>query len=55
MKKTLFLASFIAVIATLIAMKNKPVRILMAGDSTMADKEQIAYPETGWEIGRAHV
>ncbi|MBQ9591888.1 MAG: rhamnogalacturonan acetylesterase [Paludibacteraceae bacterium] len=48
MKKTLFLASFIAVIATLIAMKNKPVRILMAGDSTMADKEQIAYPETGW-------
>lgn len=24
------------------------VRIFMAGDSTMADKEQRAYPETGW-------
>ncbi len=25
-----------------------PVRIFMAGDSTMADKDSVAYPETGW-------
>jgi len=29
-------------------MKNKPVRIFLAGDSTMADKEKKAAPETGW-------
>ena len=41
------LISIISVIA-LTASKQKAVKIFMAGDSTMADKEEIAYPETGW-------
>lgn len=31
-----------------ISMKQKPVKIFLAGDSTMADKEKKAFPETGW-------
>ena len=40
------LISIISVIA-LTASKQKAVKIFMAGDSTMADKEEIAYPDTG--------
>lgn len=47
--KKLFLYSLL-LLATfgLTATKQKAVRIFMAGDSTMADKEKRAYPETGW-------
>ncbi|MBP5136902.1 MAG: rhamnogalacturonan acetylesterase [Paludibacteraceae bacterium] len=40
-------AALISVVA-FTASKQKPVKIFLAGDSTMADKEEIAYPETGW-------
>lgn len=48
MKKTLLFTLLTSFLIALVAMKNKPVRIFLAGDSTMADKEEIAYPETGW-------
>ncbi len=33
--------------------KPKPVTIFMIGDSTMANKEDKAYPETGWGMAFA--
>ncbi len=48
MKKFLFYTITIFAAITIIAAKKKPTKILLAGDSTMADKEEIAYPETGW-------
>lgn len=48
MKKLLSIALAACVVIGILAVKDKPARILMAGDSTMADKEEIAFPETGW-------
>ncbi|MDR1679203.1 MAG: rhamnogalacturonan acetylesterase [Prevotellaceae bacterium] len=48
MKKLIFSFVAVALLSTLVSMDKKPVRIFLAGDSTMADKEQRAYPETGW-------
>lgn len=46
-KLLIITAALISVVA-FTASKQKPVKIFLAGDSTMADKEEIAYPETGW-------
>ncbi|MBP5306790.1 MAG: rhamnogalacturonan acetylesterase [Paludibacteraceae bacterium] len=48
MKKTILYTLLILSVLGLTATKQKGVRIFMAGDSTMADKEKRAYPETGW-------
>ncbi len=48
MKKITFYALAIALLMSVFAMKEKPVKLFLAGDSTMADKEKKAYPETGW-------
>jgi len=47
-KKLSIFVSVIAVLALLIAAKPKPVKIFMAGDSTMADKPIADNPERGW-------
>lgn len=47
--KKLFIYSFaILMAAGFMAMKHKPVKIFLAGDSTMADKDKKSSPETGW-------
>ena len=38
----IFLTAFIPV------MQQKPIKIFLAGDSTMAIKDKRAFPETGW-------
>lgn len=49
MKKfSILLFTTIAVLALLVAAKPKPVKIFMAGDSTMADKPIPDNPERGW-------
>lgn len=46
--KIIILATAVVALVTFTASKQKSVKIFLAGDSTMADKEEIAYPETGW-------
>lgn len=48
MKKFILYSLTLLLATGFVAMKQKPVRIFLAGDSTMADKEKKAYPETGW-------
>jgi DNA sulfur modification protein DndE len=48
MRKLSIILSAIAVLALLMATKPKPVKIFMAGDSTMADKPISDNPERGW-------
>jgi Lysophospholipase L1 and related esterases len=48
MKKFSILFSIVAVLTLLIAAKPKPIKIFMAGDSTMADKPIEGNPERGW-------
>jgi len=48
MKKLSILLSIVAVLALLIAAKPKPIKIFIAGDSTMADKPIEGNPERGW-------
>ncbi len=48
MKKTLLYSLALLISIGFIAMNKKPVKIFLAGDSTMADKSKRAYPETGW-------
>jgi DNA sulfur modification protein DndE len=48
MKKFACILSAIAAIFVLTALKPKPVKIFMAGDSTMADKPIADNPERGW-------
>ncbi|MTK06069.1 MAG: rhamnogalacturonan acetylesterase [Hungatella sp.] len=48
MKKFSILLSIVAVLTLLIAAKPKPIKIFMAGDSTMADKPIEENPERGW-------
>jgi lysophospholipase L1-like esterase len=47
MKTTFILASFF-LLAAFMPPEKKPLRIWMIGDSTMANKEVKAFPETGW-------
>ncbi|MDR1699478.1 MAG: rhamnogalacturonan acetylesterase [Prevotellaceae bacterium] len=47
--KKLFLTTLMTVFFMALTAGNpETVRIFMAGDSTMADKDSIAFPETGW-------
>lgn len=48
MKTRLFYILLAVISITFVSMKHKPVRLFLAGDSTMADKEKVAFPETGW-------
>jgi DNA sulfur modification protein DndE len=48
MKKSVLLVAVIAVMMILISSKPKPVKVFMAGDSTMADKPIPDNPERGW-------
>lgn len=48
MKKITFIAASILLVFGLMSMKQKQVRIFLAGDSTMADKDKKSAPETGW-------
>lgn len=48
MKKLRYLFPAVALLTLLIAAKPKPVKIFMAGDSTMADKPVPDNPERGW-------
>ena len=48
MKKLVYCLSVIAVLILLTGAKPKPVKIFMAGDSTMADKPIDDNPERGW-------
>lgn len=48
MKKAVVYLFLICFVALFIAAKEKPVRILLAGDSTMADKPIPDNPERGW-------
>ena len=47
MKKIGWLFIFVAMTG-FIASEKKPIRIFLAGDSTMSIKEKKAWPETGW-------
>lgn len=48
MKKIFLYSLVILMVIGFVAMKEKPIKIFLAGDSTMADKDKKAYPETGW-------
>lgn len=48
MKKVILFVSAALLLIGLVSMKQKSVKIFLAGDSTMADKEKRAFPETGW-------
>jgi lysophospholipase L1-like esterase len=48
MKKILLYTLAILLAFGFIAMKKKPVKLFLAGDSTMADKPLNGCPETGW-------
>lgn len=46
--KNIFWAPLVCLVLLLWPSEKKPVRIFMAGDSTMSIKEKKAWPETGW-------
>lgn len=48
MKKILIYSLAIVMVSGFVAMKSKPVKIFLAGDSTMADKPLNGCPERGW-------
>lgn len=48
MKKLVTIALSAMLMIGLMSGKDKPVKVFIAGDSTAADKEEIAFPETGW-------
>jgi lysophospholipase L1-like esterase len=43
-----YILAIILIVATAHNLPEKKIRIFMAGDSTIAIKEQRAFPETGW-------
>ena len=53
MKHLVRLISFVALCAFSLP-QEKPLKIFLAGDSTMSVKETKAYPETGWGMPFAH-
>lgn len=48
MKKLLIYTIALLTVAGMVSMKRKPVKLFLAGDSTMADKPLNGCPETGW-------
>lgn len=48
MKRTILSIISAVLLLGLLAMKDKPVKIFLAGDSTMADKPLSSCPERGW-------
>lgn len=48
MKKTLLYTLALLLALGLVAAKKKPIKLFLAGDSTMADKPLNGYPEHGW-------
>jgi len=48
MKNCCALGLWIFLTAFIPAMQQKPIKIFLAGDSTMAIKDKRAFPETGW-------
>lgn len=47
-KTILVLAAVSAVVLAAFTLQRKHITVYLAGDSTMADKQVKAYPETGW-------